>query len=334
MRVRKADIEMLFDVVPSRGSGNEVVIICPTPGCGDETGNRSINLQSGKTNCFRCNVGGDFYRWAKNLGHHVSAGEIGSSSTDDLLLALRPPAKEITLRPVLSEIKLPTYCHRLSDNMENAYARSIEKMAIKKRLTMHDMVEADVMFTRLDPLWEDYAIFPIYEWEKLVMFQGRLMVDDSNRVGKRFPSNTVTKFGSKYWVYNIDQLREEGGVAVVMESILNVLSLRKKLRQLKVTGMVPVCVFKHALSKSQASKILSCRKVNEVCFLYDADATIDARRQAIRLSSQLPCTVAEMPRIAGKPNLDPNDDVDAAWAAIKRRLRPSMSQLLVSSVEA
>jgi hypothetical protein len=330
MRVDRAVIELNFEVVPSRSFGDEMVFICPQPGCGDRSGNRSVNVKTGRTNCWRCNVAGDFFRWAKKLGYEIRPGEDQSSSTvEDLTGLMNVPEKRI-LAPVRTDIRLPQGCHRVADDLKSAYARAIQRMAEAKRLTMEDMVAADVMFTRLDPLWEPYAIFPIYEWGRLVLFQGRLVKNDPEKLGKRFPSSKLVKFGSKYWVYNLDALRTGGHTAIVVESILNVISLNKKIKEEGIEGVVPVCIFKHFISRPQAIKILGCRHLQEICFMYDADATSSSWKQAVELSNYKRSTVAVIQPKPGQPTLDANDDVDHAWEAFMNRAKASASQSLLS----
>jgi hypothetical protein len=81
----KAIVEDLFQVVKDRSTNTELVFVCPQPGCGDNTGNRSVNLQTGKTNCFRCNKGGDFAKWARWLGYVIDdAGAANAVPIEEL----------------------------------------------------------------------------------------------------------------------------------------------------------------------------------------------------------------------------------------------------------
>jgi hypothetical protein len=105
---------------------------------------------------------------------------------------------------------------------------------------------------------------------------------------------------------------------VVVESILNVLSLQRRLAELGLREYVPVCVFKHALSRVQHRKITRSRRLAEFCFLFDFDATSAAWRACGSVDDLLRVSVAEMPDL-GNPTLDPNDNVDAAIEALQRR---------------
>ena len=97
--------------------------------------------------------------------------------------------------------------------------------------------------------WEPFAIFPGLEYDRIVYYQGRTYYDDPGMSTKRFPNRTEAPLSSKYWIYNIDALNGPGvRMAVVVESILNVLSLQKQFNLEGVTDMVPVCVFKHLVS--------------------------------------------------------------------------------------
>jgi hypothetical protein len=324
----KGLVEANFKVVKARCSADELVFVCPQPRCGDSTGNRSVNLRTGATNCFRCNVGGFFFRWARKLGLEISEDDVTLASTQELgeILSARPGQVVV---PVLAKIRLPKGSLRLADNLDSAYAQAIARMAQVKNLTLDDMVEADVHFTRSDDRWEGQAIFPAYEWRQLVFYQGRRLVQENEGVMPKLnPSREEAPLGAKHWVYNIDAARQPGTkVVVIVESILNVLSLRRRLRELKIDGVVPVAVFKHAISRPQQAKLLSCHNLKEICIMYDADATAEAWRQGAQLG-HVNCTVAEMPWTTERPTLDPNDDVEAAIVAFRHRRRVGLAAML------
>jgi hypothetical protein len=328
----RRQVEELFQVVPERATGDELVFICPEPGCGDESGNRSVNLTKGVTNCWRCNKGGNFTHWATGLGYDLNLSEARTTpvniveSVNQALTGRRHSQSN-----GFSITKLPEGFTRLQDDVSSrpgertAWYRLIDQMAEQKHLAVEDFMEAGVGYTRTG-LWEPYAIFPVNDYGRLVYFQGRACdVGYSTRIpAKRFPSGTEVSQGAGHWVYNIDQLRESHvRVAIVVESILNVLSLRKKLRSLGILDAVPVCVFKRRISRIQAQKIAKCHHVKEVCIFFDHDATEYAREQAKELSTGLfrkfIVSIAEMPEVGGNPTSDPNDDVNVAWQSLQQR---------------
>lgn len=317
----KREIESTFTVVHSKSTPEELVFICPE--CGDKSGNRSVNLKTSKTFCWRCNKGksgkGHFIAWARSNGYTFDTDD-GFSSTpvDQLLFAEEEKSSVI---PVLQEIDLPSGFTPIARTPKSIYTKLITKMARKKHLDYEDFVEAGVGYSPDDPYWEAYAIFPVREYKLTCYYQGRTYVDIPGETTKRFPSRKFIKWGASYWVYNIDEVRErQPEIVVVVESILNVLSLRKKLRQLGWDKtVVPVCVFKHSISQVQALKLFRCKGIREFCLLFDHDA-IDATWKSVSyLTNKLSVTVAEMPLKDGNKKLDPNDDVDAAIEAIERR---------------
>lgn len=324
----KAEVEALFEVVPSRCTADEIVIICPVPGCGDQSGNRGISLQTGMTNCWRCNKGGPFVKWARFLGYEISedvSSALSVQKTSDLLNQAFEDRHKV-LVPVVSSIKLPRGFTPLRKERGSVYYRLIEKMAVKKNLEQWDMVEAGVGFTRDDPYWEPYAIFPIVEWGNTVYYQGRLYRSKPGDVTKKFPSKKFLPLGSKYWVYDIDEVRkQEAETVIVVESILNVLSLKKKIREMGLKRVVPVAVFKHKLSAPQIAKLLACRSVKELCLMFDADATASAWKSAESLINKKKVTVACMPEVEGKRTLDPNDDVELAMEMFEKRRTYTMA---------
>lgn len=313
-------VKSLFTHVPGRSTTEEVTFVCPV--CGDATGNRSVNVRSLKTNCWRCGntpgMSGNFFSWLRRLGYTVDK-DLGSATVsiteaERLLNEIDTGGRII---PHNVDVKLPSGFTRLSDDPGSGYARLIEKMAKRKGLTLDDMVSAGVGFTKESMLWEPYAIFPVFEYDSVVYYQGRTYVDEPGKGTKRFPSRKECRYGASYWVYNIDKIRnEKPSLVVVVEAILNVISLQKVCPE-----VVPVCVFKHAISEVQLQKILSFDCVKEVCVLYDSDSTTNAWIEAgSRVSNRVAVSVAKMPVPEGRKKSDPNDNPELAIEAINDRI--------------
>lgn len=313
-------VESLFDVIKDRSTSDELVFRCPQPGCEDRSGNRSVNLQNGKTSCWRCQQGGDFVRWARFLGYDIA--ESGSAQAQPLEeLDLNATRDEDLPLPVVRDVQMPlgfTYCHA---RPRDYYTTLIAEMAERKHLSIEDLFEAKVGFTKIDPKWEPYAIFPCFEYDRRVYWQGRTYVDVPDESTKRFPGRNEVPNGAKYWVYGINELRDSRAqIVLVMESILNVLSMRRFLREENITNVSPVCVFKHYLSKPQAKKLTTIPSLREICLLYDHDATRSSWEKSPMITNRmLRVTIAEMPPGPGGEKNDPNDDPAAAWAAFEAR---------------
>jgi hypothetical protein len=329
----KFTVESLFDVIKDRCTHDEIVILCPVPGCNDQSGNRSVNLKNGKTFCWRCNIGGDFVKWARWVGFAIpDSGDVASSLED--LHALLDPPKPKRLVPVIAEISLPAGFRSCYDNPDSTYTKEIGKMALRKNLEPEDLINAGVGFTMTDNKWSSFAIFPVLEYDRIVYFQGRTYWDDPGVSTKRFPSRQEAPLSSKYWIYNIDALRPKCvRTAVIVESVLNVLSLQKKFAELGVTDMVPVCVFKHMVSKAQLFKLLRYKNLEEVCLLFDLDAIELAWRDAKEIDNRITVSVAEMPLDTQNRKLDPNDNVNAAWDAIQVRKPYRLSEVAPRMVQ-
>jgi hypothetical protein len=313
----KSQVETLFDVVAHKSTSVELAFICPQPGCTDKSGHRSVNLKTGKTGCFICNKGGDFVKWARYLGYPVKEEQRIAQAAD-----LTEVTYENFVIPYTADVSLPEGFIYCSDRPKAYYTELIGRMAVRKNLTLDDLVAAQVGFTRKDPFWEPYAIFPVNEFDQLVYFQGRTYIDEPGEGTKKFPTRKECPYSAKYWVYNLDEARQKKAeTVIVVESILNVLSLKKKIEALGIENTVAICVFKHSVSKPQLEKIVRCRHIKEVCLLFDHDATRRSWDASRLLINRISLSVAEMP--AGKDNkkLDPNDDVDAAWEAFLRRDR-------------
>lgn len=308
----RSEIDRLFSVVTHRSTTDEVVIVCPQPGCQDSSGNRSINLKNGLTNCWRCNVGGPFVQWAKRLGYEVDQSAESTVSVDALRQMSFDLDKTAKAVQFVQEVNLPKGFIRIIDEPESIWSIRIGQMADRKNLTFDDLANAQVGFTR-EGSWEPFAIFPVWEWDRVVYYQGRTYVDIPGQSTKKFPSKHDVRFGSANWVYNIDNARKTRATTViVVESILNVLSLQKELSARGLDFVEPVAVFKHHISSAQARKLLALRDVKEICLLYDADSTLAAKKEAQKFVGLRKMSVIEMPFKANGSTQDANDNAKLA----------------------
>lgn len=315
----KSEIEHLFQVVKHKSTAEEMVILCPE--CGDQSGHRSINLKTGQTFCFRCNKGkhnkGHLIGWAKALGHQLAhAGDFTAVNLDNMF-EHKPASTGI---PLVTSVKLPEGFATIKSNPKSVYTKLISEMAVRKNLLKDDFIEAGVGFTRENPRWEPFAIFPVEEYGRVVYYQGRTYVDVPGESTKLFPSRKECPFGASNFVYNIDTVRAtKASTVIVVESILNVLSLRWKLRELGVIDVVPVCVFKHFISEVQMRKMLKLPKLKEICVIFDHDAIDKTWDMLSLLGHRIKMTIAEMPSDGKNKKMDPNDDVEAALIAFDKR---------------
>jgi hypothetical protein len=316
----RQEIENTFEVVRGRSSQSEIAFICPEPGCGDRKGTRSVNLKNGKTNCFRCNIAGSFIHWARKLGYKFSnEGDGASSLSLKQMFDIKPEVKSIL--PVITEVKLPEGFEYCRDNIESVYTRLIGQMAERKNLCLQDFLDANVGFTRQHPTWEPFAIFPVSEYDTTVYYQGRTYIDDPEYSTKKFPSGSEVKYGARYWIYGLDEaMQKRAKKLIVVESILNVLSLRWYMREHNLgDDIVPVATFKHSVSFEQFFKIAKMRHVEEVCLMFDHDAIEHSWKDARKFTNHFAITIAEMPEGAENKKLDPNDDVALAWQVFQDR---------------
>lgn len=317
-----------FRVVPERCTPAEIVIICPD--CGDTRGNRGVSVASLKTNCWRCGNGGGLEAWARQRGVElaITEGRDDRGVEEILTAADAPQARSGAYVP---EVLLPEGFVPLSVEPDCGYAELISRMAKRKRLTKEDLIRSGAGFTRDDPKWEPYAIFPVTEWGRNVYYQGRTYVDVPGESTKLFPNRKECPAGASNWVYGIDELRKKGGIAVVVEAILNVISLRAEIERLGIEGYIPVAVFKHRVSAPQLRKIASCPGIKGVVMAYDGepDTIAMAAQDASRFRGLVPATHIEMPE--GK---DPNDDARLAMALVlgagRRRKGPLVDLSVLS----
>ncbi len=328
-------IDLHFDVVEDRSSGDEVTIICPEDGCPDRSGNRSINIVSGATNCWRCSsCNGSVFQLFRS--QEIDASEVFTEfqidsdadpfADDELDQAVE--SIEQSPEPGGHEVDLPQGFTALADDPTSVYAQMIGAMAVRKNLDFQAFADAGVGFTKIGD-WEPFAIFPVYEFGKAVYYQGRTYAKRfEGGVTKKFPSKKQLPFGSSHWLYNWDSARQEDtSCLIVVESMLNVISLRRALSRHGIRGVVPVAVFKHKVSPPQLRKMLAT-PATELCFMFDGDATTSAWSDAQAISSYRKCSVATMP-----VGTDANDDAELAVARFLARSEYSSINALTASLE-
>lgn len=323
----KIEVSSNFQVVKERSTNDELMILCPVPGCGDQTGNRSVNLKTQKTHCWRC--GRKQPSHIKSLFRlmGIELEDSGILEPDELRAILsEKPNKAMT---PIQEVPLPEGFVPLSENRKSCYWRFCQNMAERKHLTIEDFEEAGAGFTR-EGEWEPFCIFPVREGPRLVYYQGRTYSDEGFDKTKKFPSKKVVPYGASYWVYGLDALRTPSlELVIVVESILNYLSIKKRLRDEDLLeSVMPICVFTHYVTRSQVLKMLRYKHVKEWCLLFDSDSTHLAEETALNLGSIMPITVASMPHginADGSPREtnDANDDVNAGMRAVYSRSKPT-----------
>lgn len=304
-------------MVDERCSPDEVVIICPEPGCGDQSGNRSFSLKTNLTNCWRCGKTTTSSRvavfWLRQHGIEVSAEDL---QAEPLLGAADLLAQELDAAPAPDnhQVSLPAGFTALTADPSSVYAELISAMARTKRLELVDFERAGVGFTKVGP-WEPFAIFPVLELNRVVYYQGRTYsASTEGQKTKKFPSKHEVPFGASHWVYGFNEMMSPGAkVIVIVESILNVLSLRRELANRGMAGFVPVAVFKHAISQPQLNKILASA-APEFCLLFDDDAMDSAWKEAQVLSGSRLTSVVRMPS-----KVDANDDAQLAVDLLLKR---------------
>jgi len=208
-------------------------------------------------------------------------------------------------------------------------------MAERKGLTREEFYRAGVGFTRSSRRWEPFAIFPVFEWGRPVYYQGRTYVDRPGESTKQFPTREECPLSSRYWLYGLDEVVAQGGRVILVEAVLNVLSLRREIQRRGFTDLTPSAVFKHKISNAQFDKLQRAaqrarqagRPVTEWCVMYDGrtraevekdlpgDALAAARRDAALLYDGItPVSVVELP-----DRVDPNDNPELALDCLLAR---------------
>lgn len=339
-------LEANFNAVAAKHRGDEFCIICPD--CDDKSGHRSVNLKTGATNCFLCHKGGHISRWLKQHGVDVDEVESAVTATGDWMEMFERLdnvcPRRTTLRGWTADAKLPRGFTPLArirpqpGKPENIYFTLIADMAARKHLDVEDLIAAGAGFTMDDPKWEPYCIFPVKAYGDLRYYQGRTYTDKPDLPTKRFPSKEYFPEGMTAHLYGFDEMRQDSCQRIiVVESILNVLSLRKKLAALGWHDVQPVCCWHSNVSATHWWLIGRNKQLKEVCIMFDHDAAAKAWKAADKfLSEHTPrfkVSIAEMPATCGRTT-DPNDDVEAAIRACESRRQFSQLGYATALLEA
>lgn len=303
------------------------MLVCPDSGCPDKTGNRSVNLKTGLTNCWRCKQGGHVIPFLRRHDIEVDGESLEEIASIDVLEEIEKTI-EGKQAPAPVEVELPEGFTPLKDDQTSIYARLIGQMAQRKNLYLQDFIESGAGYTRLGD-WEAFCIFPVWELGKLVYYQGRTYAPRfEGGITKKFPSKKFVPLGAGNWVYGYDRIIKPGvETVIIVESILNVLSLRWKLQCEGIKNVEPVAVFKHSISKVQLTKLFAS-STKEFCIMYDGDATIDAWEEAQKLGGNRLATVATMP-----VGIDANDNSELALAQFAKRQKYTPANALADSLD-
>jgi hypothetical protein len=319
-------LEQNFDLVKERSNDEEIVIVCPEPGCPDKTGNCSINVQKGIVHCWRCNISTHIVPFLTK--HEIDfENESLEDFTSDNPIENLEQSLDADKTPQIIDIELPKGFTLLSQEPDSIYVRLIAQMAQRKHLYLQDFIDIGAGFTRFGE-WEPFCIFPVYELNKLVYYQGRTYAPrfESSKT-KRFPDKKDIPLGASNWLYGYDRIiQPRVKIVVIVESILNVLSLRWKFKCESITHVEPVAIFKHAISKIQMAKLLAS-SADEFCLMYDGDATVNAWEEAKKLSGNRLATVATMPI-----GTDANDDSNLAFERFNQREKFTPASALFDSL--
>lgn len=326
-------LESYFTVVAERSTPGNIAIICPEANCGDRTGNRVFSAKEGVTNCWRCGnpTSGNIARWLKLRDITIDSSDferVESVQSTAAKLSATLNTKPIA-KSTIDVVRLPLGFTPLTKLTDKKLLAEVALMAERKRLSLADFKAVGVGCTHDQSYdWHKYCIFPVYELNRLVYYQGRTYsMEFEGGATKRFPSKQQVPHGSAYWIYNWDNAAKPNvEVVIIVESMLNVISLRKALQTMGVDWAEPVAIFKHKLSPIQVSKLLLLG-AGEFCLMFDGDALRDAWSEATKLLASKKVTIAEMPI-----GIDANDDVGLALQRFEARKTWSPLAALKASV--
>ena len=271
-------LERRFGLTWLSHNGDQINVRCPY--CHrrgmteDKSGHLGINTAINKVHCIRCDWGhGNAMAWLEKFDVHIAVNVVDvMREVDDLKRIFE--VRKLRFDPSVTPV--PRGFRRISMGQDDVFTDSLRA----KGLTVEQMVKHGVGFCE-EGKYDGYVIFPFYEEDVQVYFQGRAayagLLADPKTKKKNPPS--VDGMGKNAWLYGI-QRAFKGCRLVLVEGTLDQISLQEFFDQegdadtvvvsLQGTSMSFPDPARHPLN-SQWGK-LAYFKPSEVLTLLDSDA--------------------------------------------------------------
>jgi hypothetical protein len=276
----------------------------------DLSGHLSLNIEKNVGYCVRCSYPiGNLFKWLSKRNFDVPDVDFYRTKVHDLAAMDREvPAPRLSQQTM----RLPSGCKPISK--EDRASWFFAETLLDKKLTWDQILSSNVHYAT-DGRLAGYCVFPFYEDEELVYWQGRaawesLLEDDKLR--KVNPHKDEAPLGKNSWLYGVDDA-VVGGYMTITEGTLDRITAHHFVRArwgeeayavaIQGTTLGYPAVDQHRLN-SQFGKLVVLDP-KKICILLDADASVKAESMRSELQS---CGFDAF--VGSLPTKDPNDAAD------------------------
>lgn len=215
--------------------GDQANVRCPNcirnMGTEDQSGHLGLNFRLNVAHCVRCDWGcgnlGDWLSKTKGLSSGFTIGSVFKS-----IRSFLEEIKEVPFNPDVGAF-LPRDCVKIGKNTDPVYFESLEA----KGILWQEMRDESLLYTVNDSYHSGYVIFPFFEGDEVVYWQGRaaykeLLADPKSK--KRNPKSKEG-LGKATWLYGLHAIKPESHIYLV-EGTLDKISLQRWLKKEKGEG--------------------------------------------------------------------------------------------------
>lgn len=246
--------------------------ICDCPFCGKES-HFYINKTTQLFDCKKCFVSGSVYKLLKHLDKLYLLGDKTIENIEEIKSIRGIAESEENVEeslPELPEIKMPIGFRVTTDKYLSSRGLSI------KDCKRYNIGKTNVLFK-----YRDYALFPVYDNEKIRGYLGRY---ENKKVPKdklRYKNSLNTDFASL--LYGFDEIiKGKTETVIIVEGVFDKISCDKKLRLYDDDLVKCVCTFGKKISDVQIRKLMS-KEITNIILSWDFDALKEIKQYGIEL---------------------------------------------------
>lgn len=322
------ELDSRFGLVWLSHDGDQINVKCPfcqRRGMSEDmSGHLGINVRINMAHCVRCGWGNrNAFEWlgSKNVSFKVSVEDL-TTGVDRLQSAVKGLAENAKMSYRAFSVDLPSGVKPMLRGQRDVFYESLKKKGLNDRL----IVSNQVHYCEYGK-YDGYVVFPFYEEDDVVYYQGRAAYPELLADPKRKKKNPKSSdgFGKNCWLYGLKLVKE--ATVYLVEGTLDQISLQDYLDRKVGDGHFSFALQGTSLSfpardrhplYSQWGR-LAWLKPREVVVVFDPDATKKAEELAKVLNlSGLPARAARL--LDGDPNeIASMPDGDAI---LERALKP------------
>lgn len=268
--ISKEDLESLFTNGFRNGPKGHIISDCPF--CGKHS-HFYINRHSQLWDCKSCGADGNIYKLLIHLGKLFLIGDFKSIDRSKIKMLYDDEEDDEDLDIVSKVRRLPIGFKR---QKENDYL--LGRKLVKRNFSNHV-----IGITTLKPSLKDYVIFAVDEKDGCKGYVARYMKPIPKEKAKLIPRYRNDK-GANFskLLYGFDKVNEMTKTVILVEGIIDKLTLDNFLRLDKCDDMVCLATFGKKISSTQVLKILRAG-IENVILVFDYDAIKQMKKFSLEL---------------------------------------------------